>query len=177
MSQSGELFRGLEVGAGVFQYAGQAQIGYDQGVGQVVIGHHVIGLDAGQADGLAVFLDREVFHTSGQFVESGRTGRAHDHHRIPVRGDGPAADVDGDDLAPLGEQGDLAAGVEGGVGAGIALPVALAGGVDGGAAGDGVLLAVGALQIGRLGVGGQGDGGGDAVVGDKGDDLLLVVGD
>ena len=176
MSQSGELFRGLEVGAGVFQHAGQAQVGDDEGVGQVVVGHHVIGLDAGQADSLAVFLDREVFHTAGQFVECGRTGRAHDHHRIPVGGDGPAADIDGDDLAPLGEQGDLTAGVEGGVGAGIALPVALAGGVDGGTAGDGVLLAVGAFQIGGLGVGGQGDGGGGAVVGDEADDFLLVVG-
>ena len=110
-------------------------------------------------------------------MECGRTGRAHDHHRIPVGGDGPAADIDGDDLAPLGEQCDLTAGIEGGVGAGIALPVALAGGVDGGTAGDGVLLAVGAFQIGGLGVGGQGDGGGGAVVGDEADDLLLVVGD
>ena len=110
-------------------------------------------------------------------MESGRAGGTHDHHRVPVRGDRAAADIDGDDLAPLGEQSDLTAGIEGGVGAGIALPFALAGGVDGGAAGDGVLLAVGALQIGGLGIGGQGDGGGDAVVGDKGDDLLLVVGD
>ena len=110
-------------------------------------------------------------------MESGRAGGTHDHHRVPVRGDRAAADIDGDDLAPLGEQSDLTAGIEGGVGAGIALPFALAGGVDGGAAGDGVLLAVGALQIGRLGVGGQGDGGGGAVVGDEADDLLLVVGD
>ena len=67
------------------------------------------------------------------------------------------------------------AGGQGGVGADIAVPLRLVGGIHKSVAGNGVLLSVGPLQVGGLGAAGQDDGGSHAVVGDKGNDLMLVI--
>ena len=177
VAQQGDGRGGLGAGGGVLILAAQPQVGHQQGVGHAVVGDHVVGLDLGQADGLLVFQNGVACGAAGEPVEVSGAHPVHDHYSVRVGRGGGGSRVDGGHLAPQGEQGQAAAGGEGHIALGVGLPFAGAGGVDGGVGGDGVPAAAHGGEIAGLRVVQQGDGHRGAVVGDKGDDLALVVED
>ena len=124
---------------------------------------------------MTALLDVEVSGAAGELVEHGGAGAAHDHHGVGVDGGGAAAGVNRHDLAPLGIHGNLGARLQDGVALHIALSLCGVGGIEQGILGHGVLAAAAGFHIAGLGVARQDDGGGAAVVRDKGDDLILVI--
>ena len=110
-------------------------------------------------------------------MEVSRTHPIHHNHCIRVRSRGGSGRVDGGHLTPQGEQGQAASGGESHIALRVGLPLAGAGGVDGGIGGDGVPAAAHSGEVAGLRVVHQGDGHRGTVVGDKGDDLALVVED
>ena len=177
MAQQLDGLGGLGVGGGVLIAAGQAQVGDDQRVGDAVVGDHVIGLDLRHIDDLLVFQDGVSLGPAGELVEVGGAGAVHHDHGVLTGGGGGGSGVDGRHLAPQGEQGDPAAGSEGAVPLGVGLGFLRVGSVDGGVPGDGVPLAARGADIAGLRIAHERDGDRTAVIGDKGDDLALVVED
>ena len=174
VSQHRDLLGRSGVGLGALVDAGQPQVGDDQLVGHAVVGDHVIGLDIGHGDGLAVLLDGVVGRAAGELVEHGLGGGAGDHHR--VSGGAGGAIVQAHHLAVCGVQGHLAAGTQ------LQIQLLIGGhrvflgrGIGRGVAVDVVPGAVGACEIGGLGGAGQGHGDGGGLVGEEGDDAVLVV--